>query len=322
MSTQAAASRPCPACDEPEFRVLFHAGDRLYRTTAEQFRILQCARCGLIRLDPWPSREKLASYYPEDYWFAPANGAADRLEEAWRRLVISDHVEFVRKALRHAGEDGLVLDVGCGGGLFVRVLRERGIRAIGLDLSPRAAALAWRANGSPTVCGSLKQAPLPPSSCAVVTMFHVLEHLEDPAEYLDAAWRLLAPEGRLVVQTPNAACWQFLLFGENWSGLDVPRHLLNFRDRDLEYLLDCCGFEVTRRKYFSLRDNPAGLATSLAPWLDPMARRVRKVRESPAVRLCKDLLYLGLVVAALPFTLLEAACRAGSTVMLEARKKR
>ncbi|MGB9606859.1 MAG: hypothetical protein ACPL88_13370, partial [Bryobacteraceae bacterium] len=122
-------------------------------------------------------------------------------------------------------------------------------------------------------------------------------------------------------QTPNAACWQFFLLGENWSGLDVPRHLVNFRDRDLEYLLDCCGFEVIRRKYFSLRDNPAGLATSLAPWLDPMARRVRKVRESPAGRLLKDLLYLGLVVAALPFTLLEAACRVGSTVMMEARKK-
>ena len=43
-------------------------------------------------------------------------------------------------------------------------------------------------------------------------------------------------------------------------------------------LLDHCGFEIVRRKHFSLRDNPAGLASSLAPGLDPMARRVRKVR--------------------------------------------
>jgi SAM-dependent methyltransferase len=323
MIGQTAASRPCPACDEPGFRTLFQAGDRLYQTTAERFRIVQCTRCGLIRLDPWPTPEALARYYPAEYWFAPCDGVADRLEEAWRRLVLSDHVEFVRKALGHAGgDDGLLLDVGCGGGLFVRVLRERGIRAVGLDVSTRAAALAWRANGAPVVCASLQAAPLPPGSCAAVTMFHVLEHLADPTEYLDAAWRLLAPEGRLIVQTPNAACWQFLLLGENWSGLDVPRHLINFRDQDLEYLLDCCGFEVVRRKYFSLRDNPAGLATSLAPWLDPMARRVRKIAETPRTRLFKDLLYLALVIAALPFTLLEAACRAGSTIMLEARKKR
>jgi hypothetical protein len=152
-------------------------------------------------------------------------------------------------------------------------------------------------------------------------MFHVLEHLEDPMTYLNAARELLRPQGRLIVQVPNAACWQFLLLGENWSGIDVPRHLLDFRSRDLEALLSFCGFEVLRRKYFSLRDNPAGLATSLAPWLDPMARRVRRLKESPASKLAKDLLYLALVVAALPFTVVEAACRAGSTVMIEARKR-
>jgi hypothetical protein len=45
------------------------------------------------------------------------------------------------------------------------------------------------------------------------------------------------------------------------------------------------------------------------------------VKETPFLRLAKNLLYLALVVAAVPFTVLEAACRAGSTVMLEARKK-
>ena len=110
--------------------------------------------------------------------------------------------------------------------------------------------------------------------------------------------------------------------GAAWNGVDVPRHLYDFRPADLDRLLNSCGFEVLRRKYFSLRDNPAGLATSLAPGLDPMARRVRQSREGPGVRLAKDLLYGALSLAALPFTALEAACRAGSTIMIEARKKR
>ena len=79
--------------------------------------------------------------------------------------------------------------------------------------------------------------------------------------------------------------------------------------------------EVVRRKYFSLRDNPAGLASSVAPGLDPMARRVRRVAESTGARLAKDLAYLALAAAALPFTLAEAACGAGSTVMMEARER-
>src|SRR5262249_29765486 len=98
-----------------------------------------------------------------------------------------------------------------------------------------------------------------------------------------------------------------------------PRHLFNYRDRDLERILEMMGFEVLRRSYFSLRDNPAGLATSLAPSLDPMARRVRRVPEGAAAQLTKDLAHFALAAASLPFALLEAAFRAGSTVMMEAR---
>jgi hypothetical protein len=76
-----------------------------------------------------------------------------------------------------------------------------------------------------------------------------------------------------------------------------------------------------RRKFFSLRDNPAGLASSVAPGLDPMARRVRGVRESGGMRLAKDLAYFALMAASVPFAIAEAACGAGSTVTIEARKQ-
>jgi SAM-dependent methyltransferase len=282
--------------------------------------VVECLGCSLIRLFPWPSPQDLRTYYPESYWYSAKEATADRLEDFYRRLVLRDHVQFVRRALVESGESGPVLDVGCGGGLFSRMLAERGFQVMGLDFSIEAAGIAWHRNGVPVVCGTLSSAPLPPASCAGITMFHVLEHLYDPASYLQAAHSLLRPEGRLVIQVPNAACWQFLLLGENWNGIDVPRHLVNFRAQDLDSLLQHCGFEVLRHKYFSLRDNPAGLASSLAPSLDPMARRVRKTKESGSARILKDLLYFGLVVSALPFTILEASCRAGSTVMIEARK--
>jgi SAM-dependent methyltransferase len=248
------------------------------------------------------------------------------MEQAYRRFVLRDHLKFVERALREGEEDGIVLDVGCGGGLFLKMLAERRAKRrvnhyVGLDFSLDAADAAWRCNGVPAVCASLTHAPLPPSSCAAITMFHVLEHLYDPASYLEAAHRLLRPDGRLIVQVPNAACWQFLLFGERWNGIDVPRHLIDLRASDLETLLDTCGFEILRAKHFSLRDNPAGMATSLAPDLDPMARRVRGGQESPAGKLWKDLIYTALTAISAPFTLLEAACRAGSTIMVEARKK-
>jgi SAM-dependent methyltransferase len=318
---QTPSGESCPACGSRQRRTLFRAGDRLYRTTDKTFEIVECLGCRLLRLFPWPSEEELRTYYPENYWFSPEQGAAARLEEIYRRFVLRDHVHFVSRALRESGTRGPILDVGCGGGLFGRLLAERGFRTMGLDFSSEAASMAWRQNGLPVVCGTLGSAPFRPGMFAGITMFHVLEHLYDPASYLQAACTLLGKEGRLVVQVPNAACWQFVVFGEAWNGIDVPRHLVDFRASELDSLLEHCGFEIVRHKYFSLRDNPAGMASSLAPGLDPMARRVRRVVESGAKRIMKDILYLALVTASLPFTVLEAACRAGSTVMIEARKK-
>lgn len=308
----------CPRCRYLGFAALFAASDRLYRTTERRFHVAECNRCGLLRLEPQPSIQELREFYPDTYWWEPEESAVGWLEGLYRSLVLGDHVRFVRPGLDEAGR---ALDVGCGGGSFLAALRRRGTLVVGLDSSARAAAIAWRHNGVPAVTAALEQAPFVPESFAVITMFHVLEHLHQPQVTLRAAHRLLAPAGRLYVQVPNAACWQFLLLGERWSGIDLPRHLIHFRAEDLEDLLASCGFHVLRRKFFSLRDNPAGLATSLAPALEPMARRVRGTRESLPSRLLRHLAYLALVAAALPFTALEAAAGAGSTVLLEAAKQ-
>jgi SAM-dependent methyltransferase len=311
----------CPGCGESGVRTLFSAGDRLYHTTDKSFLVVECKTCRLIRLEPRPSPKELADYYPREYWYQPDADAASRIEEAYRRFVLRDHVNFVMRAIEDSGQSGLVVDVGCGGGLFLKMLRERGLPVLGLETSHPAATAAWNQNRVAVVCGDLSKSPIERGGCAIVTMFHVVEHLHDPVGYLRSARDLLLPGGRLIVQVPNASSWQFLMFGEHWNGVDVPRHLVNYRQRDLENLLEYCGLEVVRRKHFSLRDNPAGLASSIAPGLDPMARRVRKIRESSALKFAKDLLYFGIVLASLPFTLFEAACGAGSTIMVEARKK-
>ena len=310
----------CLVCGSGQAKVLFSATDRLYRTTDKPFQVVRCAECGLVRLSPAPSSEELGAFYPRHYWFEPDSSATGRLEEQYRRLLVRDHIRFVARALRESGESGPVLDVGCGGGLFLGMLREKGAAVLGLDRSPEAASLAWRRHGVPAFCGDLVCAPLPEDSCAAITMFHVVEHLPDPKSYLRAAHALLRRDGRLIVQVPNIACWQFAILGASWNGVDVPRHLYNFRPVDLASLLQDCGFTLLRQKQFSWRDNPAGLATSIAPSLEPVARRVRAMDRGAISKLAKDAVYFALVLAAVPFALTEAAFGAGSTVMIEARK--
>ena len=216
---------------------------------------------------------------------------------------------------------GPVLEVASRGGWFLSQMATRARPVVALDFDIEAASISWHSKQVPAVCGTLSHAPFAPRSFAAIAMFQVLEHVFDPAAQLEAARELLRPGGRLIVQVPIASCWQFLLLGERWSGLDAPRHLIHYRTHDLEILLDRCGFDVERVKYFSLSDNPSGLAASLAPSLDPETRRLAsetRGQESQPVRLVKDLLFHGLTLASLPLTIVEAACHAGSSVMMEA----
>ena len=189
----------CLMCGSGEFTAIFHGSDRLYHTTTKQFSVVRCEQCGLLRLDPTPPPEELARYYPDNYWFAPDPSAASRLEEAYRRAVLRDHVRFVARALADSTANGPLLDVGCGGGLFLGMMRRRGLRVVGLDFSREAAGIAWRRQRVPALAGDLEHAPLRAGSFAGITMFHVMEHLYNPRAYLAAARELLAPDGRLVV---------------------------------------------------------------------------------------------------------------------------
>ena len=308
------ASGACPRCEGDGYLTLFQAPDRLGTTEGRRFHIVECSHCALLRLDPMPDAEEIASFYPPNYWWESDSSPAGRLAETYRQLVLMDHVHFVTRDIDRSAP---ILDVGCGGGSLVHALRRRGLKAFGMDSSLDAARRAHGRYGLNVVQGTLPDTPFTPGLFSTITLCHVLEHVPDPIRTLEGLKPLLKHGGKLFVQVPNAACWQFLLLGKRWSGLDAPRHLIHFRSVDLEELLDASGFEVRRRKFFSLRDNPAGLATSIWPALEPVTRRVRGVRESLTLRLLKDFTFFALTVAATPFTLLEAAGAAGSTVMLE-----
>lgn len=311
----------CPECGGAG-RARFPVRDRLFGTTARSFEIATCAACGLQFLWPQPSAEELSGFYPAGYWMGPSDRrpAAGRLGwwlERYRRAVLVDHVRFVRAVVerqRAAGEWRGLLDVGCGDGSFLEALGAR--PALGLDWSADAVR-AVAARGFPALRGQLLSAPLVEGSLSVVTMFHYLEHVTGAGEHLSAVRRLLGPGGRLVVQVPNAAAWQCRLLRGAWGGYDPPRHLVDYDTRTLRRTLEHHGFRVRRTTHRSLRDNPTTLANSLAPGLYPPARLGRSGRRAALDGLA-SLAYLGLVLAAVPFTSLEAALGRGAAVMMEA----
>ena len=292
---------PCPACGSHRSpHVCFPPPTACIGTTTKIFQIVECRNCRLIRLYPQPSPLELRDYYPPDYWFVPEATAADRLEQWYRRFVLRDHLHFVERALHGVRRDRAWCSTSAAAAACFSRCWPSAARKCAWSVSIFRSMPPTSPGGAPVsrpFARLFRALRFAPGSCAAITMFHVLEHLYDPASYLDAAHQLLRPDGRLILQVPNAACWQFLLLGERWNGIDVPRHLIDFRLSDIDSLLDHCGFEVLRHKHFSLRDNPAGMATSLAPVARSDGAPAAPVAETPRQRLWKDLLYVALVGA-------------------------
>jgi hypothetical protein len=137
--------------------------------------------------------------------------------------------------------------------------------------------------------------------------------------------RILKPDGCVVVQVPNIDSWQSRLFGSQWYGLDIPRHVIDYSGRAVQKLLSDCGFSIRRVRHFNLRDNAPALVSSIFPSLDPVSRAVRhhrqQIQETGPVRLIRHLSYFSLVVCAYPVAMIESAFKHGATLMIEARRK-
>jgi 2-polyprenyl-3-methyl-5-hydroxy-6-metoxy-1,4-benzoquinol methylase len=140
-----------------------------------------------------------------------------------------------------ASSRGRLLDVGCGSGLFLQRMRKLGWDVEGIDPDASAVENARR-KGLKVGLGRLKNYQYPPESFDVLTMSHVIEHVEDPHQHLKECHRILNPSGLLILTTPNVESWGHRLFRDSWRGLDIPRHLFIFTLSSLRQLTQSAGF--------------------------------------------------------------------------------
>jgi 2-polyprenyl-3-methyl-5-hydroxy-6-metoxy-1,4-benzoquinol methylase len=319
------AGPACPVCATSNAGGYAVATDRLFGVAPGRYCLHHCRLCGCIFQHPLPDRMALASFYPRRYWWAadgPSGFAAtlSRMERRYREFVGRDHVRFLQHCARGGGRGRSLLDIGCGNGTFLHLARQRGFIPHGMDLSEHAVAAA-RAQYNLTVhCGDIGSDLWQARAFDFITMFHVLEHLPEPRQALEYAHGLLKPDGSLILQVPNAASLQARAFGARWYGLDVPRHLINFTPRSLGMLLDQAGFSWQIVQRFSLRDNPASIASSLALRLDPIGRRGRGKATNPVAAGAFELMYFGLFLLALPPAWIESILGHGGTIWIRAKR--
>jgi SAM-dependent methyltransferase len=155
--------------------------------------MVQCESCGVVFRSPRPP----IAASVEEFGSSPTGVAA----EAW--LGVRRSRMFVRFLEAWPGRPGRVLDVGCGGGWFLKAATERGWTAVGVDPSPAAARYAREEFGVDARPGGLEAHHFEPASFDLVTLWNVLDVVPEPLALLRTIQPLLRPGGTLHLRAPN-----------------------------------------------------------------------------------------------------------------------
>lgn len=210
------------------------------------YDVVQCRSCGLEQTWPQPRESELAALYEKFY--NRGGGGETVYTKIRERFLLSS---LYRVWLRWDGDvsfhlrrgRGRLLDVGCNEGRGLAIFANNGYQAEGLEINPRAAALA-RERGFTIHTRPLAQlnTPVPYD---VIVLGNVLEHTSDPVSMLKEVRRLLAPKGEVWISCPNAASSWRRLFGRRWAQWHVPFHLSHFSRQTLENALGRAGLRLT-----------------------------------------------------------------------------
>jgi SAM-dependent methyltransferase len=134
---------------------------------------------------------------------------------------------------------------------LLQEFRRRGWEVQGTELCEKAASYARQTLKIPVEIGRLETINFPANHFDAVTLWHVLEHVEDPRALLAEVRRILKPDGVFLVSVPNFGSFEARISKDKWFHLDVPRHGTHFSTATLEEALTECGFEIRHASGFA-----------------------------------------------------------------------
>ena len=230
----------CPWCGSNKAQINLWLKDEFL--TKKDFHICECLNCGLLYTMPRPSKEKIGAYYKSDEYYSHQEnkkGFVPRLYEAIKKINLKHKFHLASSDL----PVGKLLDIGCGVGDFLHVAENKGWQCTGVEPSEEAREIArQRIKGDLLYSEDLEQ--LPDQSFDLITMWHVLEHVDDLKWQVAQLQRLIKPNGRIVIAVPNYRSYDGRFYNAYWAAYDVPRHLNHFNKTVLTKMFKTSGLSL------------------------------------------------------------------------------
>jgi SAM-dependent methyltransferase len=223
--------------------------------------LARCLGCGLLFIRPQPvfdQKEKELlygeAYFSADYLKFYADAFAASSNESFQ-----DRLRLIARYKK----TGSLLDIGCAAGGFLSFMRAKGWKVSGAEVSILASARA-RAKGLDIFTGELCDAPFTPGTFDVISAGDVLEHMEDPLDFLRRARALLKEDGILYLALPCADSLYYKFFLRlarlnHRNYFVLPHHLWHFSYKPLSLLLTKAGWRVTEIRRTSSKDLDRGI---------------------------------------------------------------
>ena len=216
----------CPLCQSSAIKKRFACVDEF--ATGEQFDIFECTACGLAFTQNVPDEKEIDRYYESPTYISHSNtskGIVNRVYHIVRRIMLQKKARKVEKLT--GLKNGRLLDYGAGTGHFARLMETRGWSVTAIEKNGKARELALKEFGFemlPVEALSI----IKDKELDVVTMWHVMEHIQEPDRMWDELHRILGDKGIAIIAVPNSASYDALKYKEHWAAYDVPRHLWHF----------------------------------------------------------------------------------------------
>jgi SAM-dependent methyltransferase len=234
----------CYYCGDTSSKELVQAQDDLTGKPGE-FQFVTCNTCGLAYQSPRIRVEHIGEWYDGEYISHRKKSNWGPLTWFYNRAMAKHDRDKDRLVSRYVklGPESRVLDVGCGAGTFLaRLVENYGSHATGVDFKDLAHLPSFRVFDFH--CGLFYEQDLAESAFDLVTMWHFLEHDYDPLRTLAEARRVLAPNGRLIIEVPRLDSLTFRLYGRRWPGLQAPQHTVLYTKEMLLKFIDRAGLDL------------------------------------------------------------------------------
>lgn len=240
----------CAICGTKDNEIFMKIRDYQYGVRSE-FCVVKCNHCGLLYTNPRLNAPAVKIVYEKSAgpWDRNKNQTAKKSSFYIRRHPFLRKIwhwftgEYLSQMLERS--KGKVLDLGCGFGDLLEDLTRRGCDACGVEVNPRAVEACLK-KGLKVAGGTLENAHFENESFDTVILCHLIEHLPDPKATLKEIYRILKPQGLVLIYCPNADSYFADFFGKYWQGWAMPLHFYHFTSRTIQDLACGAGFKVNK----------------------------------------------------------------------------